>query len=145
MENPRNDMTTNEPAALGEFTKYDVPFPFFRVEKSNGFDTGWRIGVRDRGTPDASADGMGALIISTLAIVHPGGKYGRRVFYTQSWRDPDGRAFGSPVLRCDSVTSVERGVRGFKGDYVLNEPPAPPPLLPVSPRGVLRLVGGALP
>jgi len=131
---------TNEPAALAEFTKYDVPFPFFRVEKSNGFDTGWRIGVRDRGTPEASADGMGALIIATMAIVHPGGKYGRRVFYTQSWRDPDGRAFGNAGLRCDSVTAVEKAMKGFKGDYVLLDPLPPAPPLPVTPLGVLRLV-----
>jgi hypothetical protein len=128
-------------AALAEFTKYDVPFPFFREERSNGFDTDWRIGVRDRGSDHASADALGMLIITTLAIVSPGGKYRRRVFYHQSWRDPDGRAFDSPGLRCDSVTSVEKKVCGFKGTYELREmPPLSPQPATASPVK-LRLVG----
>jgi hypothetical protein len=137
-------MTTAVPktAALAEFTTYDVPFPFFREEKAHGFDTGWRIGVRDRGTDHASADAIGVLVVTTLAIVSPGGKYGRRVFYHQSWRDPDGAAFGAPGLRCDTITSVEKKLAGFKGHFRLCHVTKTMPLArPASPAGQLRLVG----
>jgi hypothetical protein len=128
-------------AALAEFAKYEVPFPFFREEWMRGFDTDWRIGVRERPGNHGVSDGMGMLIITTLAIVSPGGKYARRAFYTQSWRDPDGREFGSPGLRCDSVSSVQNKLKGFKGTFDLYErtPNPPPPVAAL--QGWLRLVG----
>jgi hypothetical protein len=56
----------NDTAALAEFTKYEIAFPFFW---DDSYGEGWHIGVRDRGTDCASADAMGALLIETLAIV----------------------------------------------------------------------------
>ena len=113
--------------------RYEVPYPFTRA------DGEWFIGCGQ--TYDDSplvADAMGTMIINTLNIVQPGGKFTPRIFYTMTWRTPNGEEIGSPgVLRSDTLGALAKRLRGFRRPFTLA---AALPLQPAAPRSHLTLV-----
>lgn len=83
----------------------------------------WRPGVSMEayGSPygdevDILAHGEGFQIL-TVVDVHKPGRYPTRVFYTRSWIDPDGKAFGKSRLRIATVEQFKRLAAGFRYAY----------------------------
>lgn len=70
---------------------------------------------------DILAHGEGFQIL-TVVDVHKPGRYPTRVFYTRSWIDPDGKAFGKPRLRIATVEQFKRLSAGFRYAYDVEAP-----------------------
>lgn len=108
-----------EPGAVIE-----VAHPFVR-EEYRGFDEdgpfkrmSWRPGTRIEPIyPDDAeevADAMGVQIITVISV-HKPGRFPTRVFFTRSWRDPDGREFGKTKCHIKTAGSLRRRCYGGFG------------------------------
>lgn len=105
-----------------------IVHPFVK-EKYSGLDEdgpyermSWRPGIRTEfvgpETTDTLADGVGAQII-TIISNHKPGKYPARVFFTRSWRDPDGHQFGKTKLRMTTAGALRSICNGYRHEYHL--------------------------
>jgi hypothetical protein len=120
-----------------EFTpgaEIEVAHPFIR-EVYNGFEEdgpfstlSWRPGTRvdPHGPEDVEdvADGIGAQIIKVVSV-HKPGRYPTRVFFSRTWRDPEGREFGKTKLCMATSSAFRRRCNGYRYEYRV-APPAEP-------------------
>lgn len=82
----------------------------------------WRPGIRYEygdnaygDDPDTvkEYDGMGAQILTVVAVFKPG-RFPTRVFYTRKWRTPDGKEFGKGGLRIKITSAFKRLIAGYR-------------------------------
>jgi len=111
-----------------EGDKFEVVYPFVYDAEPMGYepcgaptDEGrWKPGIIWKPTAPndqaAFAHGVGNQIL-TVVGVHKPGRFQTRVFYTQSWIDPDGRKFGKNACRVMTLEKFRRRVRGFAIPY----------------------------
>jgi hypothetical protein len=117
-------------------TVIEVGYPFVRDtynDPADGFAEckTWCPGVRhewiapdETVAPDETetvADAMGTQII-TVVSTHKPGRFPERVFYTQRWRDPNGREFGKGKLRTKTAQAFRRLIRGYRYEFRLVAP-----------------------
>lgn len=119
-----------EPLEIGKTYRVVYPFvrdmvemPEFDGEKSCCVEVhGWRPGCeKDRGEDfygyaDLAADAHGEMLLTVISL-HKPGKYPERVFFTRSWRDPDGKEFGKDKLRITATSAFRRLLKGYRHDY----------------------------
>jgi hypothetical protein len=108
-----------------------VIYPFVREAYQafgpNGYEDleTWRPGVRFEhvGSEDLGsvADGVGHVVYTEISR-HKPGKYPTRVFFTRSWIDPDGNAFGNSCLRIVTLQKFNRLIAGYRYRYGIGEP-----------------------
>lgn len=116
---------------------FNVQYPFVRTtwerldgDDESGFTTtempGWKPGVRytqvgPEGDTRTHMDAFGVMML-TVVSVHKPGKYPTRVFYTRTWINPEGVAFGKGKLRVTSQSAFTGYTRGYRHwgeiDYV---------------------------
>lgn len=113
---------------------YEVAYPFV-LDEFLTYDGGgeftvksWRPGVRFEaawtGTPgadprtDTVVDAMGTQILTVISI-HKPGRFPTRVFYTQAWRAPTGKAFGKARLRIATLGAFRAMLRGYRHEFDL--------------------------
>lgn len=112
----------------------EVPYPFI-WEDYHGLDAdgpftkkSWQPGVHNVMVyPDeceAVADGLGAQIL-TVVSVHKPGRFPARVFFTRTWRDPDGKKFGKGKCRVMTVEAFRRRARGYREEFTVASPSRP--------------------
>lgn len=123
--------STSKPSELPEVEAgavFVVPYPFCRTVYEH-FDAdgpvkikSWQPGVRFEYGPNAYGDdpdtveeydGMGAQILTVVAVFKPG-RFPTRVFYTRKWRAPNGHEFGKPALRIKVVSAFRTLIRGYR-------------------------------
>jgi hypothetical protein len=66
-------------------------------------------------------DGEGEMVL-TVVDVHKPGRFPSRVFFTRSWVDPDGKAFGKGGLHIMTAQAFKRRVAGYMHEYRLRAP-----------------------
>lgn len=111
-----------------EGEKFQVVYPFTYDPTPLGYDLDgapmdegrWKPGVLWRISgpegSDAYAHGTGMQILTVVGVFKPG-RYPTRVFYTQSWIDPDGRKFGKNACRVMPLEKFRRRIRGYSISY----------------------------
>jgi hypothetical protein len=67
---------------------------------------------------EAVCDAEGEMVL-TVIDVHKPGRFPARVFFTRSWVDPDGKAFGKGALRITTVPAFKRRTAGYMHEYTL--------------------------
>lgn len=108
---------------------FTSPYPFVRTtyqhvesDGEGGWDVDerqtWKPGVRvedadGMGNVDTIADGKGEVIL-TVVSVHRPGKFQTRVFFTRSWRNPDGVLFGKNKLRVTTLAAFTGYTKGYR-------------------------------
>ncbi len=117
-----------------------VPYPFVRQvvtllneEGCEREELSWRPGAAavDDGAgfyedqPAFIADAMGARLLTVISTHKPGARYPERVFYTQQWRDPDGKQFGKGGLRIATRPQFARMLRGYRYEFEIEETECP--------------------
>lgn len=131
---PRHATATVRTTAPEKGAVYNVVYPFARAtytDHGNGDEEGgdspeevptWKPGVRhaDKGEGDIESlvDAFGRMVL-TVIDVHKPGKYPTRVFYTRTWVNPDGKAFGKGKLKITTVSAFLSFTRGYKHEFIL--------------------------
>ncbi len=105
------------PFVKEEFSGYDEDGPYKRMSWRPGIKTEF-VGPESTGT---FANGVGAQIV-TIISTHKPGKYPNRVFFTRSWRDPDGHQFGKTKLRMTTAGALRSICNGYRHEYDIVEP-----------------------
>ena len=116
---------------------YHVPYPFVRdTYEAWDYDEAqvsttvpcWKPGVRATGTQNTygdayafEADGEGTQVLTLISRHHPGKPYRERVFYTQSWVDPHGKAFGKGTLRMTTLQRFAGMTHGYHHAFALTQ------------------------
>lgn len=124
---PLKQTVTNEFKPGAEI---EVAHPFVREKYTQQDEDGtaevmsWRPGTRQENIlPDDAeevADGIGTQVIRIVSV-HKPGKYPTRVFFTRSWRDPQGNEFGKNKLCIAVASAFRRRCRGYSVEYRLKE------------------------
>lgn len=120
-------MNSQEKPEIPEGAVFHVAYPFYRtkvslLDEDGPYETmSWRPGIyyeqtSPYGDGQAFADGLGKQVL-TVITKHKPGKYPERVFFTQSWIDPNGKSFGKTKLRMTTLAVFRRRVRGFGIEY----------------------------
>jgi len=71
------------------------------------------IGEPGYGDVEFYADGIGKRVIEVIDV-HKPGRFQTRVFYRQTWIDPEGKSFGKNSLRIEGIASFESRLRGWR-------------------------------
>jgi hypothetical protein len=100
----------------------EVSYPMQRIEAEPGDDWGvtWKPGTWVEAGQYSErwlCDGVGAMILRVVSLHDPGRPWGPRVFYTRSWRAPDGRVFGKRRLRNTTVAAFRTLSRGYRFSF----------------------------
>jgi hypothetical protein len=66
-------------------------------------------------------DGEGEMVL-TVVDVHKPGRFPARVFFTRSWIDPEGKAFGKGGLHILIAQVFKRRVTGYAHEYRIRTP-----------------------
>ncbi len=107
---------------------YSFDYPFVREELEPWDDKTvlglWRPGVQREQDECGHmappyADGIGRQVINIISV-HKPGKYLPRVFYLRSWIDPDGKEFGSTIVKVRTAQSLGKIIRGYGYKYILH-------------------------
>ena len=99
--------------------KYAFVLTTYSETDSEGSSTGpsWRPGIEKVVTPSGSdgamVHGEGFMILTVVDTFKPG-KWPTRVFYTRSWIDPQGRAFGKNNLRVTTLGHFKTLAKGYR-------------------------------
>lgn len=124
-------MTTSMQPEAGAV--YERPYPFVRdvrevfyVDSEGGNATDevptWKPGVRfEYVQPDGTesfADALGRVVL-TVVSVHKPGRFPTRVFFTRTWIDPEGKAFGKTKCRMTTVPAFKRLAHGYMHQFRL--------------------------
>lgn len=119
------------PPAVGEI--FESVYPFHRAtfgkwdgdESGEGYVEGiptWTPGCRhaERGEGDIQnvADAFGRVVLTVVSL-HKPGKYPTRVFFTRTWVNPDGKAFGKTTCRITTVPTFRLLTQGYRHEFVL--------------------------
>lgn len=106
---------------------FTIPYPFWRSEGpdwvTGAIEAQWMLGTeyREYNQHDDGHDYADSLGSSTFTVVsiHKPGTYPERVFYVQSFTDPDGHEFSSGRLRCRSRSYFKRLISSYLKPYKL--------------------------
>ena len=113
---------THDPIKAGDH--FEMRHPFV-LDVREGQRT-WRRGVRREWVTteeaEAIADGLGKQLIHVISV-HKPGRYQERVFFLQTWKDPDGKHSGNDRLRDLTTDKFRKLLDGRPEDYRVIAPP----------------------
>lgn len=121
-------MKTKRP---GPGAMIEIGYPFVLIEREGKENPNpesdqwkWRPGVRSVPVyPDSSddfADGMGTLVVTIVSTHTPPG-WPERVFFTKTWRTPEGFEFGRRKLHTLPRPAFTTLCRGFRHRFELTD------------------------
>lgn len=102
-----------------------VSLPAYDEEGRGSYEAdSWRPGIStdvdDGGNPSYALDGHGEMVLTVVDVFRPG-KFPTRVFYTRSWIDPKGHAFGKGALRITTAANFTKLRRGYRYPYAMRD------------------------